>query len=66
MSKPYFEPDGSLVVPFDASANFHWWNGGNSIQSIIKRLILFEKENYEAAQRLLDRSKTLLEGRHKF
>lgn len=25
---PFFEADGSLVIPFGSDPRFHWWNGG--------------------------------------
>lgn len=29
---PYFDLDGSLVIPFMADPRFHYWNGGQSIE----------------------------------
>lgn len=28
---PFFEADGSLVIPFGCDGRFHWWAGGQSI-----------------------------------
>ncbi|MDB6110471.1 MAG: hypothetical protein JWR69_2221 [Pedosphaera sp.] len=30
-SMPYCTPDGTLVVPFDSPARYHWWKGGQSV-----------------------------------
>ncbi len=30
--KPYFDLDGSLVIPFTSDPRFHYWNGGQSIE----------------------------------
>ena len=29
---PYFDLDGSLVIPFTSDPRFHYWNGGQSIE----------------------------------
>lgn len=31
MPKPYLEPDGGLVIPFNSDRRYHWWGGGQSI-----------------------------------
>lgn len=28
---PFFEADGSLVLPFNSDPRFHYWNGGQGI-----------------------------------
>ena len=32
---PYFTPGGTLVIPFDSPARFHWWKGGQSVAATI-------------------------------
>jgi len=30
----YLSPDGTLVIPFDSDAKYHWWKGGPGVQSV--------------------------------
>lgn len=32
---PYLTPEGSLVIPFDSPARFHWWKGGQSVAATL-------------------------------
>lgn len=36
--KPYFDLDGSLVIPFASDPRFHYWNGGQSIKTTEKEV----------------------------
>ncbi len=35
---PYFDLDGSLVIPFGSDSCFHWWKGGQSVKEIIEEV----------------------------
>lgn len=28
LSLPFFDADGSLVIPFNCDPKYHWWSGG--------------------------------------
>ncbi|MBI5386775.1 MAG: hypothetical protein HZA90_19055 [Verrucomicrobia bacterium] len=32
---PFLTPGGTLVIPFDSPARFHWWNGGQSVKETL-------------------------------
>lgn len=37
LPKPYFKPDGTLVIPFDSDPKYHWWKqGGQKLQKTIE------------------------------
>jgi hypothetical protein len=31
---PFLQPNGNLVIPFNADNKYHWWNGGKSLTEI--------------------------------
>lgn len=33
MPKPYMETDWGLVIPFDSNSRYHWWAGGQTIET---------------------------------
>ena len=36
---PYLAQDGTLVIPFDSPAKYHWWNGGQSVSQTRAELL---------------------------
>ena len=38
-SKPYLNPDGTLVIPMLADAKYHWWKqGGQTVRKTMEEL----------------------------
>lgn len=35
---PYLNPAGTLVIPFESLAKFHYWNGGQQIRETLGEL----------------------------
>lgn len=35
---PFFEADGSLVIPFGSESRYHWWKGGQSVKETIEEV----------------------------
>ena len=35
---PYFDRNGTLIIPFDSPPKYHWWNRGASVLSILEEL----------------------------
>lgn len=35
MSKPYFNDNNDLVIPFCSDEKFHWWNGGQKLRKTL-------------------------------
>jgi hypothetical protein len=31
---PFLQPNGNLVIPFNADSRYHWWNGGIPLSEI--------------------------------
>ena len=38
-AKPFLDPEGDPVIPFNSDQKYHWWNGGQSIQETLKELL---------------------------
>jgi hypothetical protein len=40
LPKPYFKPDGTLVIPMAGDPKYHWWkNGGQSVYQTREELM---------------------------
>jgi hypothetical protein len=37
-SIPYFDNNGSIIIPFNSDQKYHFWNGGQSLSETLMEL----------------------------